>query len=159
MPSIRLIGADGQMVGVVQTRDALRQALELGLDLVEISPTAQPPVCRIMNFGKFMYDEERKKRQAKKKQHSQVTKEMKFHANVEEHDYQTKLNHIKEFLTKGNKVKITLTFRGRENAHRELGFAVVNRILKDCEELASVDMSPKMMGRSIIAMIGARAKT
>lgn len=145
------------MLGVMSTREALTQAQQVGLDLVEISPNADPPVCRIMDFGKYRYEEARKEKMARKHQHQQAVKEMKFHANTAEHDFQTKLNHIKEFLTKGHKVKITLTFRGRENAHKELGFGVMNRVIKECESVSMVDMTPRMLGRSIIAMIGPRA--
>lgn len=127
-----------------------------GLDLVEISPNASPPVCRIMDFGKFQYEEGRKKKMARKKQHGHVVKEIKFHANVADHDYETKVNHIKEFLEKGFKVKLTLTFRGRENAHRELGFQLMQRVLEDCSEHCVVDMEPKIMGRSINAMISGK---
>lgn len=155
---MRCVNSDGGMLGVIATRDALKMAMDQGLDLVEISPNAVPPVCRIMDFGKYLYEEQRKKKMARKHQHGQVVKEMKFHANVAEHDYQTKMNHVKEFLGKGYKVKITLTFRGRENAHREFGFDLVNRILKDSEELCAVDMTPRMMGRSIIAMITGKGK-
>lgn len=131
-------------------------AEEVGMDLVEISPNADPPVCRIMDFGKFRYDEGRKNRQQKKKHHAQVVKEVKFHANVAEHDYTTKVNHARKFLEKGFKVKVSLQFRGRENAHREIGFEVVTKVLKDCEDLASVDMHPKMVGRSIVAMMSSK---
>lgn len=156
VPSVRCVDSDGSMLGVLRTQDALAKAMAQGLDLVEISPNANPPVCRIMDFGKFQYEEGRKKKQAKKKQHSHVVKEMKFHANVAEHDYETKVQHIHEFLSKGFKVKLTLTFRGRENAHRELGFDVMNRVLADCKELCTVDMEPKIMGRSINAMISGK---
>lgn len=125
--------------------------------MVEISPNADPPVCRIMDFGKYRYEEGRKKKQQKKHQHSHSVKEIKFHANVGEHDYQTKLNHVRDFLGKGHKVKVTLTFRGRENAHRDLGFALVNRVLTDCSEVGMVDMTPRMMGRSIVSMLGAKS--
>lgn len=145
-------------MGVLQTRDAIKMAIEQGLDLVEISPNANPPVCKIMDFGKYMYEADKKERDARKKQQgSQVVKEMKFHANVAEHDYQTKLNRIRGFLVKGNKVKVVLTFRGRENAHKDLGFEVVNRVLKDCQDICVIDMAPRMMGRSIIAMIGGKS--
>lgn len=145
------------MMGIMSTRDALIQAQQQGLDLVEISPNADPPVCRIMDFGKFRYEEARKEKVARKHQHQQAVKEMKFHANTAEHDYETKLSHIKEFLEKGHKVKVTLTFRGRENAHKELGFQLMNRVIKDCETVCIVDMTPRMLGRSIISMIGPRA--
>ena len=154
---VRCIDADGTMMGVMETRDARALADKRGLDLVEVSPNADPPVCRVMDFGKFRYDESRKRKQARKHAHSHVVKEIKFHANVAEHDYQTKANHVREFLAKGHKVKISLTFRGRENAHRELGFALIERVLKDCEDVSHVDMAPRMMGRSIVAILGVRA--
>src|SRR5512137_1859955 len=113
------------MLGVVTRNEALVKASETGLDLVEVSPNADPPVCRIMDFGKFKYQESLREKQARKHQHSVVVKEMKFHSNVGEHDYATKVNHTKAFLEKGFKVKISLTFRGRENVHRELGFEVI----------------------------------
>jgi translation initiation factor IF-3 len=144
------------MVGVITTREALKIAQDEGLDLVEVSPNADPPVCRIMDFGKFKYQESLKEKQARKHQHSVVVKEMKFHANVGEHDYRTKINHTRDFLQKGCKVKISLTFRGRENAHRELGFEVVNHVLKDCEDVGVVEMAPRMMGHSIVAMLGGK---
>lgn len=144
------------MLGVLKTHEALAKAEGQGMDLVEISPNASPPVCRIMDFGKFQYEEGRKKKLARKKQQGHVVKEIKFHANVAEHDYDTKVNHIKDFLEKGFKVKLTLTFRGRENAHRELGFELIKRVLVDCEELCQVDMQPRIMGRSINAMISGK---
>jgi translation initiation factor IF-3 len=110
-----------------------------------------------MDFGKFRYDESRKQKQARKHQHNHALKEVKFHANVAEHDYQTKLNHISEFLEKGHKVKVSLTFRGRENAHRELGFKLVQRVIADCESLCNVEMAPRMVGRSVVSMIAPRS--
>ncbi len=126
------------------------------MDLVEISPNAKPPVCRIMDYGKYRYDQSRKERQQRKHQHQTVVKEIKFRPGVEEHDYQTKLQHVRDFLKEGNKVKLTLTFRGRENAHRELGEAVIERVLKDCEDIGVVDMAPKRLGRMVMAMLGVR---
>jgi len=146
------------MVGVVATPDAIRMAQEHQLELVEISPNAEPPVCRIMDFGKYRYQESQKGKEARHHQHRQMVKEMKFHANVGEHDYQTKLGHIRDFLTKGHKVKLSLMFRGRENVHRELGMEVINRVLKEVEDVASVDMTPRIMGRTVIALIGGRAQ-
>ena len=154
---MRCVNADGAMVGVIPTRDAMKMAQQQGLDLVEISPNADPPVCRVMDFGKFRYEESLKEKQARKHQHKRTLKEVKFHANVAEHDYETKINHARGFLEKGHKVKISLTFRGRENAHRELGIQLVNRVVKDCEELSVIDMAPRMMGRSVIALLGARS--
>ncbi|MFO7871927.1 MAG: translation initiation factor IF-3 [Kiritimatiellia bacterium] len=153
VPKVRCVKPDGSMAGVMATDDARKLAREYGLDLVEISPKADPPVCRIMDFGKYRYDESRKKRQTRKHQHAQTVKEVKFHPNVAENDYQTKLNHVKEFLQKGHKVKITLTFRGREHAHRDLGFKLVNRVLADCEGMCTVNMAPRMAGRSLVAVI------
>jgi len=144
------------MLGLMETRDAFRMATDEGLDLVEVSPNADPPVCRIMDFGKFRYDENRKQKQTKKQQHSRTVKEIKFHANVADHDYHTKVNHARDFLEKGFKVKLSLTFRGRENAHRELGFDVINRVIKECADLSVVGMDPKMMGRSIVALLSTR---
>ena len=133
------------MAGVLEIREAMNLARELGLDLVEISPNADPPVCRIMDFGKYRYDESVKKKKARKASmvYNRQVKEIKFHANVADHDYQTKVNHARKFLEKGHKVKVSLQFRGRENAHRELGFEVVKRVLIDCEDLSVVDMEPK----------------
>ena len=115
----------------MQTREAMKIALDQGLDLVEISPNAKPPVCRLMDYGKFRYEQGRKQREQRKNNHQNAVKEIKFRPNVGDHDYETKLNHVKKFLEKGHKVKVSLTFRGRENAHRELGFAVVERVIKD----------------------------
>jgi len=131
----------------------MRLADSRGLDLVEISPNANPPVCRIMNFGKYRYEESRKEKQARKHQASTVVKEMKFHVNVEEHDYRTKLNHILEFLKKGHRVKASLRFRGRENEHRELGYALINRLIKDCEALGVSESPPRMFGNNLMIML------
>jgi translation initiation factor IF-3 len=152
------VNADGGMIGVVATKEALRLANEQSLDLVEISPNADPPVCRIMDFGKYRYEQSMKRKRARQHQHSRAVKEIKFHANVAEHDYQTKVHHVRKFLEKGHKVKLTLTFRGRENAHREIGFDVMKRVIKDCEDLSVVDMAPKMMGRSAVALLGFRTQ-
>jgi len=145
------------MLGVMQTRDALRIAREQNLDLVEISPNANPPVCKIMDFGKYRYDQGQKRKQQRKHQHATAVKEIKFRPNVGDHDYETKVNHVRKFLEKGHKVKISLTFRGRENAHRELGFAVVDRVLKACEDICSVDMQPKRVGRMVVSMLSPRS--
>ncbi|MBT3193834.1 MAG: translation initiation factor IF-3 [Verrucomicrobia bacterium] len=157
VPEVRLNGVDGKPIGIMQTREALRIAQDQNLDLVEISPDAKPPVCRLMDYGKFRYEQGRKKREQRKHQHQNAVKEIKFRPNVGDHDYETKLGHVKKFLSKGHKVKISLTFRGRENAHRELGFAVVERVIKDCADVSSVDMAPKRVGRMIVAMLGVRS--
>ena len=148
------------MGGVMSTRDAMKLAEEHGMDLVEISPNADPPVCRIMDFGKYRYNESIKEKKARKQAHlhSRSVKEVKFHANVAEHDFETKVNHAQKFLEKGHKVKLSLQFRGRENAHRELGFEVINRVIKALESVSQMDMEPKMIGRSCVAMLSAKSK-
>jgi translation initiation factor IF-3 len=158
VPEVRLTGADGAQLGVVSTREAMIKAQEAGLDLVEISPNAKPPVCRLMDYGKYRYEQGRRERAQRKNQHQGAVKEIKFRPNVGDHDYETKVGHVRKFLEKGHKVKISLTFRGRENAHRELGFAVVERVIKDCEDISVVDMPAKRMGRMIVAMLGVRSQ-
>lgn len=146
------------MGGVMDTRDAIRLAEADHLDLVEISPNADPPVCRIMDFGKFRYDEGQRKKQARKNQAKTVVKEVKFHANVDENDYQVKLRNIRSFLADGCKIKLTLQYRGRENAHKELGDEVMARVIRDTAEIAVVEQAPKLMGRSLSGMIGPKPK-
>ena len=142
----------------MDTRDAIRLAEAEHLDLVEISPNADPPVCRIMDFGKFRYDEGQRKKQARKNQAKTVVKEVKFHANVDENDYQVKLRNIRSFLADGCKIKLTLQYRGRENAHKELGDEVMARVIRDTAEIAVVEQAPKLMGRSLSGMIGPKPK-
>ena len=142
---------------MVTVSEAMTIAVRAGLDLVEVSPNADPPVCRVMDFGKFKYEQARKEREARKHQHAVEMKEIKFHANVGDHDFETKLNHIHGFLEKGMKVKCSLYFRGRENAHRELGFEVMNRVMKACEEKGQAEMTPKLIGSSIVMVLGPRA--
>ena len=132
-------------------------AEEVGLDLVEISPNAKPPVVKIMDFGKFKYEQSMKRKQARKHQQNRPVKEVKFHANVGDHDYQTKIDHARGFLEKGHKVKMTLTFRGRENAHRDLGFEVIQRAKVACEDVCVVDMEPRLIGRNIVMMLGVKS--
>lgn len=152
-----MLDANGNMVGVVTVSEAMSIAVRAGLDLVEVSPNAEPPVCRVMDFGKFKYEQARKEREARKHQHAAEMKEIKFHANVADHDFETKVNHIRGFLDKGMKVKCSLYFRGRENAHRELGFEVMNRVLKSCEDVCQTDMTPKLIGSSIVMVLGPRS--
>lgn len=158
VPEIRLNDVDGKPLGIMTTRDAMRIAVSKGLDLVEISPKAKPPVCRLMDYGKFRYEQSRKQRDQRKRQHQNAVKEIKFRPNVGDNDYETKVGHLTKFLEKGHKVKVSLTFRGRENAHRELGFDVINRVLKDCEEICTVDMAPKRVGRMVVAMLSPLSK-
>lgn len=151
---MRLIGSDGSQIGVVPTHQARSMAEQQGLDLVEISPSAVPPVCRIMNFGKFKYEQEKKDKEARKHQSASRVKEVKFHANVEDHDYQTKLRHTRDFVAEGHRVKVSLFFRGRENAHQELGYEVMNRVMRDCEDIAMPEQVPTKMGRALQMMLG-----
>jgi translation initiation factor IF-3 len=156
-PRVRCIDAAGNMAGVLDLHAALELAQQQGLDLVEISPNADPPVCRLMDYGKYKYELGRKERLARKHHRAVDLKEIKFHANVADHDYQTTVNHIREFLRRGHKVKASLYFRGRENAHREIGFEVIARMLKACEDVSVVDMPPKLIGNSILTIIGPRS--
>lgn len=152
-PQVRLIGADGQQIGVVTVIEALRNAEEAGLDLVEISPTAQPPVCRVMDYGKFLYEESKRKQAAKKKQKQIEIKEVKFRPGTDIGDYQIKLRNLIRFLEEGNKTKITLRFRGREMAHKELGMEMLKRIEGDLREHGIVEQLPRFEGRQMVMVL------
>jgi len=153
VPQVRLIGSDGEQIGIVPTPDALRRAEEAGMDLVEISPTAQPPVCRIMNYGKFQYEESKKRHAAKKKQKQIQLKEVKFRPGTDTGDYQIKLRNLIRFLEEGNKAKITLRFRGREMAHQELGIEMLKRLEEDLKEYGVVEQFPRMEGRQMVMVV------
>jgi translation initiation factor IF-3 len=142
------------MLGVMPTRDAQRLADQRGLDLVEITPNAQPPVCKIMDYGKFKYEESIREKQARKAQKVQKVKEIKFHPGTDTNDFNYKLNQIRGFLESGCKVKLTLQYRGRENAHRELGEDVINRVLEELKDECFVEQAPKTLGRVLGALIG-----
>jgi translation initiation factor IF-3 len=153
-PEIRLIGADGENVGVVTPERALTMAEEAGLDLVEISPNATPPVCKIMDFGKFKYETQKKEAEARKKQKIIEIKEVKFRPGTDTHDYDVKMRSVQKFLENGDKVKITLRFRGREMAHQELGRDLLERIAEDVKEYGKIENMPKLEGRQMVMMIG-----
>ena len=155
-PQVRVIDANGDMIGVITVGEAMQIAVRNNLDLVELSPNAEPPVCRIMDYGKFKYEQNRKEREARKHQHAAEMKEIKFHANVGDHDFETKVGHIRGFLEDGIKVKSSLYFRGRENAHREIGFDVMTRVVKACEDVCVMDMVPKLIGNSIVMVMSPR---
>lgn len=159
MPEVRCIDSDGSQVGIVPTREALLLAQKRGLDLVEISPQAQPPVCRVMDHGKFKFEIAKKEKMARKNSASGKVKEVKFHANVEAHDYQTKLRHIRDFIEEGHRVKVSLMFRGRENAHQELGYEVVKKVMEDCADIAVADREPQKMGRFLTVLINPKPAT
>jgi translation initiation factor IF-3 len=148
------VGAAGQQIGVVDTREALRQAQELDLDLVEVAPQANPPVCRIMDYGKFKYERDVRQKEARRKQSRSGLKEIKFRPKIDPHDYATKKGHVERFLKGGNKVKVTIMFRGREMAHTELGRKILDRLVADLGETIVVESFPKQEGRNMIMVIG-----
>ena len=153
VPEIFLIGPAGEQIGVVATYEALNQARAAGLDLVEISPTARPPVCRIMDYGKFQYDKSKKEKQNRRNASATRVKEIQLHPSVGDHDYEVKMRHLVEFLEDGHRVKVSLFFRGRENAHKELGFALMTRVLADLNEIGVVEQAPKLLGKNILMVV------
>ena len=155
---MRLIDAEGEMMGVMSTAQAMATAEEAGLDLVEVSPNAEPPVCRVMDYGKFIFEENKKRQVAKKKQKQTQVKEVKFRPGTEEGDYQVKLRNLTRFLGDGDKAKVTLRFRGREMAHQQLGMNLLKRVAADLDELAQVEQFPKMEGRQMVMVLSPRKK-
>jgi translation initiation factor IF-3 len=153
---VRLIDADGSNVGVVSINDALNRAEAAGLDLVEIVPNSQPPVCKILDFGKFKYEEQKRKNEARKKQKVIEVKEIKMRPGIDEHDYQVKMKAIHRFLDEGDKVKVTLRFRGREMAHQEIGARVLERVQEDLNTIAKVEAFPRMEGRQMTMVFAPR---
>ena len=151
-----MIAADGDNVGVVDRDTALRQADDAGLDLVEISPNADPPVAKILDYGKYKYEEQKRKNEARKKQKIIEVKEIKLRPNIDVHDYDVKMRNMKRFLEDGDKVKVTLRFRGREMAHMEIGHRLLNRVKTDFEDIAKVEQEPKPEGRQIIMVVAPR---
>ena len=158
VPQVRVIGDDGSQIGVLPVREALTMAQSKGLDLVEVSPTARPPVCRIMDYGKFKYEQNLRARKAKKKQHHTHLKEIKMRPKIDDHDYDFKMRHAREFLGERDKVKFTITFRGREMAHTEIGHELMKRILAELVDVAIVESPPRQEGRSINAVVMPKAQ-
>jgi translation initiation factor IF-3 len=152
-PQVRLVGSDGAQIGIVSIQDALRRAQELDLDLVEVAPQANPPVCRIMDYGKFKYERDIRQKEARKHQARVEVKEMKMRPKIDPHDYGTKKGHIERFLKTGARVKITIMFRGREMAHTELGRKLLDRLTVDLQELATVEAYPKLDGRNMVMVM------
>ena len=150
---IRLIDAEGGQVGIVSLDDARSRALESGLDLVEVAPDARPPVCRLMDYGKFKYEEARRAREARKKQHTMQVKEVKYRPGIEEHDYEFKTRHVRRFLEEGDKVKVTMMFRGRQLSHPEIGLDVLERVLGDVEDLGKIESQPVREGRTMTMVL------
>ena len=153
MPQVRLIDENGQMIGVVSRREALNRAIEAGLDLVEVSPTADPPVSKILDYGKFKYESQKKKNEARKKQKIIEVKEIKMRPGIDDHDYDVKMRAMHRFLEEGDKVKVTMRFRGREMVHQELGLKVLERVRGQLDEVAKVEQMPRLEGRQMTMVI------
>ena len=154
--NVRLISPTNEQLGIVSFEAALTKAEQMGLDLVEVPSKADPPVCRIMDFGKYQFDESKRQRENRKAQMQPKVKEVKLHANIDENDFQIKSKKVVDFLTRGDKVRVLLAFRGREMAHTEIGEQVINRLLKSVEEISNLDSPPKLLGRNIIATLSVK---
>lgn len=153
MSPVRLIGPEGEQIGIVPTSEALQRAQDYGLDLVEVSPKSRPPVCRILDFGKYKYELSKKDRIARKKQHSFQLKEMRYRPRIDNHDFTFKTNHVRGFVESGNKVKVFVMFRGREMAHTESGRKLLERVAEELEDVATVEMKPRLEGRHMNMII------
>jgi translation initiation factor IF-3 len=158
VPEVRLVGPQGEQVGIVRIEDALRLAAEADLDLVEVAPMARPPVCKLMDYGKFKYESALKAREARRNQVNTIIKEMKLRPKIDQHDYETKKGHVVRFLKAGDKVKITIMFRGREQSRPELGFNLLKRLADDVADIGFVESSPKQDGRNMIMVLGPHKK-
>jgi translation initiation factor IF-3 len=154
-----VVGSDGVQIGVMLTRDAIAKAMSESLDLVEISPNAEPPVCKIMDYGKYLYQKDKAQQAARKKQKQVQVKEIKFRPTTEDGDYGTKLRAIQGFLEDGDKVKIVIRYKGREMSHQELGFEVISRLKTDLEQLAIIEQNPKMEGRQAVMVLAPKKKS
>lgn len=153
MKEVRLIGADGEQLGIKPIREALQIALDANLDLVNVAPTAKPPVCRIMDYGKYRYEMQKKEKEARKNQKIVEIKEVRLSATIDEHDFQTKLRNVVKFLNEGDKVKLSVRFRGREIAHASIGQKVLERMAAEVDELSVIERRPKLEGRSMIMIL------
>ena len=156
IPQVRLVDENGEQAGVVDTRAALERAFSVQLDLVEVAPNADPPVCKIIDYGKLKYQEQKKKNEARKKQKIIEIKEIKLRPNIDDHDYDVKMRNARRFIGDGDKVKVTLRFRGREMAHQELGVQVLDRVREELDEIAKVEQMPKMEGRQLVMVVAPR---
>jgi len=152
-PQVRLIDQDGEMLGVMSAREALARAYDVGMDLLEISPNAEPPVCKITDFGKFKYEQQKKANEARKRQKVVEIKEIKVRPNIDDHDYEVKMRQMKSFIEEGDKVKVTLRFRGREMAHQDLGVKVLERIRNEMAETVKVESMPRLENRQMIMVL------
>jgi translation initiation factor IF-3 len=156
VPEVRLVDENGEMKGVVPTRQAIQMAEEAGLDLVEVSPSAEPPVCKILDYGKYKYEQQKKAAEARKKQKVIDIKEVKIRPGIEKHDYEVKMRSIKRFLEEGDKVKVTMRFRGREMAHQSIGSDLLKQMLVEVEGMCTVELSPRMEGRQMIMILAGK---
>jgi translation initiation factor IF-3 len=156
LPNIQLIDATGHNLGVIDIADALARAAEAGLDLVEISPNSEPPVCKILDYGKYKYQAQKKAAEARKKQRTVEIKEIKMRPNIDTHDYDVKMRSIRRFFEEGDKVKVTLRFRGREMAHQELGAQLLDRVKQDTSTIAKVESEPRLEGRQMVMVLAPR---
>ncbi|TXL73996.1 translation initiation factor IF-3 [Vineibacter terrae] len=154
--NVRLISETGDMIGVLDTREAIEMAMEAGLDLIEISPNADPPVCKIGDFGKFKYEMQKKANEARKKQKVIEVKEIKLRPGIDDHDYDVKMRQMRTFLGEGDKVKVTLRFRGREMAHQDLGMKVLERVRDDTADLSKIEQFPKLEGRQMVMVLASK---
>ncbi|HBU84185.1 translation initiation factor IF-3 [Paenibacillus sp. UMB7766-LJ446] len=154
---VRLVGAEGEQIGITPIREALQMAIDLNLDLVNVAPQAKPPVCRIMDYGKFRYEQQKKDKEARKNQKIVDIKEVWFRSNIEEHDYQTKLRNVVKFLKEGDKVKCSVRYRGREIAHAAIGQRILERVKVEVAELCTIERQPKLEGRSMIMILAPKA--
>jgi translation initiation factor IF-3 len=157
-PQVRLVGADGAQVGIVSIQEALQRAQASDLDLVEVAPQANPPVCRVMDYGKYKYERAMRQKEARKKQARIEVKEIKFRPKIDRHDYETKKGHVIRFLNAGNRVKVTIMFRGREMAHTELGQRILDRLIEDLDGLATVEQPSKLDGRNMVMVLAPTRK-
>lgn len=150
---VRVVGADGEMLGVMSVSEGVKVAEEAGLDLVEVSPNAKPPVCKVLDYGKYKYEQQKKASEARKKQKTVDVKEVKIRPGIEDHDYQVKMRNARKFLENGDKVKVTMRFRGREMAHQDIGYNLLKRMIEELSDVGKVDLHPKMEGRQIIMVL------
>ena len=153
IPQVRVIGAEGEQLGVMPTPDALRKAQESGYDLVEVAPTSQPPVCRIMDYGKYKFELQKKEHQSRRHQKSTQVKEIKLRPRTDKHDLEIKVRQIKSFLEEGNKTKVVLTYRGREMANQEMGRTVMSNVIAELTPVGTIEYAPRMEGRSLIMVV------
>jgi translation initiation factor IF-3 len=155
-PMVRVIGPEGDQLGVMAVSEALRMAREMELDLVEVAPTSRPPVCRVMDFGKYKYEQAKREQKAKRKQHQSVVKEVKLRPKIEQHDFDFKVKHARSFLEERDKVKISVLFRGRELSHPELGYALIESVVEALSDIAVVEQRPSQEGRMLVMMLSPR---